>query len=213
MKKALFICGGWSGHHPERIVELFAADLQAAGLAPEIVTSFERLADSEYLKGFALIFPCWTMGSLTKEQERALVGAVKAGVGLGGMHGGMGDAFRGHLDYEWMTGGHFVGHPYVGDYTVRVTDPAHPIMAGLPASFPYRSEQYYMLVDPGIHVLAETDYVHEGRTVAMPVAWTKTWGAGRVFYNALGHQPEEFAEFPAARQLTVQGCRWAAGLL
>jgi len=213
MKNALFICGGWSGHHPERIVQLFAADLQAAGLVPEIVTSFDRLDDIEYLKGFALIFPCWTMGSLTKEQERALVGAVHSGVGLGGMHGGMGDAFRGHLDYEWMTGGHFVGHPYVGDYTVRVTDRVHPIMAGLPASFPYRSEQYYMLVDPGIHVLAETDYVHEGRTVAMPVAWTKRWGAGRVFYNALGHQPEEFTEFPAARQLTVQGCRWAAGLL
>lgn len=213
MKKALFICGGWDGHLPERIVQLFAADLQAAGLAPETITSFDRLADGDYLKEFALIFPCWTMGSLTKEQERALSEAVKSGTGLGGMHGGMGDAFRGHLDYEWMVGGHFVGHPYVGDYTVRVNDPGHPIMSGLPASFAYRSEQYYMLVDPGIQVLAETDYVHEGRTVAMPVAWTKAWGTGRVFYNALGHQPEELIEFPAARQLTVQGCRWAAGLL
>jgi scyllo-inositol 2-dehydrogenase (NADP+) len=52
------------------------------------------------------------------------VGAVHSGVGLGGMHGGMGDGFRGHLDYEWMTAGHFVGHPCVGDYTVRNTHAA-----------------------------------------------------------------------------------------
>jgi type 1 glutamine amidotransferase len=47
----------------------------------------------------------------------------------------------------------------------------------------------------------------------MPVAWVKTWGAGRVFYNALGHAPEEFVQFPAARTITVRGCLWAAGLL
>lgn len=212
MKKALFLAGGWEGHHPDRIVQLFAADLAAAGLEPEIVKSLEPLADTEALKRYALVFPCWTMGPLTPEQEKGLVAAVRAGVGLGGIHGGMGDAFRGRLDYEWMVGGHFVGHPHVGPYEVRVTDRDHPATAGLPSQFSYRSEQYYMLVDPGIHVLAETDYVYEGRTVTMPVAWTKSWGAGRVFYQSLGHQPEEFAEFPAARRLTVQGCLWAAGL-
>lgn len=212
MKKALFLAGGWEGHHPDRIVQLFAADLEAAGLAPEIVKSLDPLADAEALKAYALIFPCWTMGPLTPEQEKGLVAAVRAGVGLGGIHGGMGDAFRGRLDYEWMVGGHFVGHPHVGPYEVRVTDRAHPATDGLPARFAYRSEQYYMLVDPGIHVLAETDYVYEDRTVVMPVAWTKSWGAGRVFYQALGHEPAEFDEFPAARRLTVQGCLWAAGL-
>ena len=212
MKKALFLAGGWEGHHPDRIVQLFAADFEAAGLQPEIVKSLDPLADAAALQAYALIFPCWTMGPLTPEQEKGLVAAVRAGVGLGGIHGGMGDAFRGRLDYEWMTGGHFVGHPYVGDYSVRVVDRTHPATDGLPAQFAYRSEQYYMLVDPGIHVLADTEYVYEGRSVTMPVAWTKAWGAGRVFYQALGHQPEEFTEFPEARRLTVQGCLWAAGL-
>ncbi len=212
MKKALFLAGGWEGHHPDRIVQLFANDLEAAGLQPEIVKSLDPLADANALQAYALIFPCWTMGPLTPEQEKGLVAAVRAGVGLGGIHGGMGDAFRGRLDYEWMAGGHFVGHPYVGDYSVRVVDRTHPATEGLPAQFAYRSEKYYMLVDPGIHVLADTEYVYEGRSVTMPVAWTKAWGAGRVFYQALGHQPEEFTEFPEARRLTVQGCLWAAGL-
>jgi type 1 glutamine amidotransferase len=213
MKKALFLCGGWEGHQPEKIVQLFAADLAVQGLAPEIARTLEPLADAEALRAYALIFPCWTMGTLTDVQERGLVSAVRGGVGLAGIHGGMGDAFRGRLDYEWMVGGHFVGHPHVGDYTVRIVDWASPITGGLPASFAYRSEQYYLLTDPAVHVLADTAYVHAGRTVTMPVAWVKTWGAGRVFYNALGHAPEEFVEFPAARTLTVRGCLWAAGLL
>ncbi len=213
MKKVLFVSGGWDGHHPEKIVQLFADELRAHGLEPEITTDLASLEDGEKLKGYALIFPCWTMGALSNEQERALCAAVRAGVGLAGVHGGMGDAFRGRLDYEWMVGGHFVGHPHVGDYAVRVTDPASPITDGLPAEFAYRSEQYYLLVDPGVHVLADTSYRHDGRVVNMPVAWVKTWGAGRVFYNALGHHPDEFTQFPAARRLTVRGCLWAAGLL
>lgn len=212
MKKALFISGGWDGHQPEKIVQLFSSELQAHGLAPEIATTLEPLADAEKLESYALVFPCWTMGQLTNEQEKGLCSAVRSGVGLAGIHGGMGDAFRGRLDYEWMVGGHFVGHPHVGDYDVRVTDWASPITAGLPARFAYRSEQYYLMTDPGIHVLADTTYVHDGRVTQMPVAWIKTWGAGRVFYNALGHNPDEFTQFPAARRLTVQGCLWAAGL-
>lgn len=213
MKKALLFWGGWDGHHPEKIVHLFAKDLQQHGLETEIVPSLEILADPNALEKFALIFPCWTMGSLTQEQSAGLQKAVKGGVNLGGIHGGMGDAFRGDLDYEWMVGGHFVGHPHVGEYQVRITDPASPITAGLPGTFSYRSEQYYMLIDPGIHVLAETEYLYEGRACIMPVAWTKHWGKGRIFYSALGHEPEEFIQYPAARQLTAQGLLWAAGLL
>jgi type 1 glutamine amidotransferase len=213
MKKALFLCGGWEGHQPDKIVCLFADELQLHGLEPEIVTSLDALADEEKLKTYALVFPCWTMGRLSAEQEKSLCAAVRSGAGLAGIHGGMGDAFRGSLDFEWMVGGHFVGHPHVGDYTVRVVDRASPIAAGLPAGFVYSSEQYYLLVDPGVHVLADTAYAHEGRVVTMPVAWTKNWGAGRVFYSSLGHQADEFERFPAARRLTVQGCLWAAGLL
>lgn len=213
MKKVLFLSGGWNGHHPEKITRLFADELRARGLEPEIATSLDPLADAEKLKTFALVFPCWTMGKLTDEQERGLVAAVRAGVGLAGIHGGMGDAFRGRLDYEWMVGGHFVGHPHVGDYAVRVTDHTDPITKGLPDEFAYRSEQYYMLIDPAIRVLAETDYRHDGRVTRMPVAWKREWGAGRVFYSALGHAEEEFERFPAARELTVRGSLWAAGLL
>jgi len=213
MKKALLVGGGWEGHHPEKIVALFAEALRAHGFETEIESSLEVYANVERLKQFALIFPCWTMGQLTKEQSAGLQDAVKSGVGLGGIHGGMGDAFRGNTTFEWMVGGHFVGHPQVGDYTVAVKDLATPITQGLPAEFAFRSEQYYLLVDPGVQVLADTQYIYEGRRVTMPVAWIKTWGKGRVFYCSLGHQPEEFTAFPEAMTLSVQGLLWAGRAL
>ena len=213
VKQALFFAGGWEGHQPDRVVQRFVEELRSYGIASRVDNTLECLSNAAELARYDLIFPCWTMGQLTKEQAAALSQAVREGANLGGIHGGMGDAFRGQLEYEWMVGGHFVGHPYVGEYAVRVTDPEHPVTRGLPEEFGYRSEQYYMLIDPGVHVLAETDYVYEDRTVVMPVAWTKSWGRGRVFYSALGHLPEEFDEFPAALELAVRGLRWAAGAL
>ena len=210
MKKALFIAGGWDGHQPEKIVQLFSNDLRLAGFSTDIETSLDVLADLERLKTYDVISPCWTRGSLSKEQSAGLLAAVHGGVALAGIHGGMGDAFRGNIEYEWMVGGHFVGHPHVGDYTVRIKDFDSPITKGLPGSFAYQSEQYYLLMDPAVHVLAETEYVYEGRHCTMPVAWIRMWGQGRVFYSSLGHDPLEFEKFPEARTLTVRGLRWAA---
>jgi hypothetical protein len=150
------------------------------------------------------------MGTLKAEESAGLRDAVRAGVGLGGVHGGMGDAFRGDLAYEWMVGGHFVGHPHVGDYTVRVTAPEDGIMQGVPREFAYHSEQYYMMMDPAVRVLAETDYNHEGRTCVMPVVWTKMWGRGRVFYSSLGHEPVEFERYPHVLKMSLRGILWAA---
>ena len=213
MKKILFVAGGWDGHQPEKIAQYFSKELKTLEFESEIVTSLDVFSDEARLKSFDVISPCWTMGSLTKEQSQGLLAAIHSGCNLAGIHGGMGDAFRGNLDYEWMVGGHFVGHPHVGDYTVRIRDFASPITRDVPQIFPYYSEQYYMMIDPAVHLLADTDYVFEGCSCAMPVAWVRRWGAGRVFYSALGHAPEEFIKFPAAKRLTLQGILWAAGAL
>ena len=212
-QSVLLFWGGWDGHQPEKIAQLLASELAKHGLEPHLESSLDCLNDPEKLKTYGMICPCWTMGALSEAQSKALEEAVKSGVALGGIHGGMGDAFRGNLHYEWMCGGHFVEHPHVVDYTVRITDFANPITQGLPGSFAYHSEQYYVMVDPAIHVLADTEYHYEGRSITMPVAWGKKWGKGRVFYSSLGHTPEEFTQFPEALTLTVQGLLWAAGVL
>jgi type 1 glutamine amidotransferase len=154
------------------------------------------------------------MGAITGAQEQNLVSAVKAGAGLGGFHGGMGDAFRGALEYQWMVGGQFVAHPdNIKDYTVNIVRPSDPIVAGIP-DFKVRSEQYYMLVDPLNQVLATTVFKSVSAPwidgVVVPVVWKKLHGAGRVFYSALGHQVHEFADVPEQLDLTLRGLLWAA---
>lgn len=210
VRHALILAGGWAGHEPEKIAAVLATNLETAEFEVHISNDLSALDDAAGLLACDLIVPCWTMGSLTNEQTANLCAAVRAGTGLAGIHGGMGDAFRGNLDYEWMTGGHFVGHPHVGDYTVRRTTSSHEIMRDLPDEFPYTSEQYYMVIDPAIDVLAESIYTHEGRRIVMPVVWTKTWGSGRVFYCALGHAASEFERFPVMKEIVRRGFVWAS---
>ncbi len=209
-KAALIVWGGWEGHTPKDSAEVLAACLEEKGFRVSLEPSLSPLEEPRRLKRLDLIVPMWTMGALSEAQWRGLDKAVRSGVGLGGVHGGMGDAFRGHVEYEWMCGGHFVGHPHVGQYTVCLTGARSPITKGMKRRFKYHSEQYYMVVDPVVQVLAETPYRHEGRKVAMPVVWTKTWGKGRVFYSSLGHVAQEFIQYPEVLAMTVRGLLWAA---
>ena len=209
MKKALIFYGGWDGHDPEACATLFADELRKHDVEVTVSDHLDDLNDAETLKGYDLITPIWTMGEIEKESCDTLLNAVKEGTGFGGFHGGMGDAFRGNIEYEWAVGGLFVGHPHIGEYSVRLTEKQHPITEGLPVEFSYRSEQYYMLTDPGNDVLADTVYTHDGRRTVMPVVWTRTSGKGRVFYSALGHQAQEFHDYPEVKDMTVRGLLWA----
>lgn len=214
MKRALLFHGGWDGHEPKACAEYIAGELRAHHVDVTLSDSLHVLDDRKALASFDLIIPLWTMGEITRDQERNLVETVRAGTGLGGFHGGMGDAFRGALEYQWMVGGQFVAHPdNIRDYVVRITEPNDPIVAGL-GDFKVHTEQYYMLVDPANRVLAATTCSAESAPwisgVEMPVVWTKRHGEGRIFYSALGHRCHEFADVPAQRELTLRGLLWAA---
>jgi len=208
--KALIIYGGWDGHEPGPVSQVIQKALREKGLEVEMADKLDPLADAEKMAGVDVFIPIWTMGAIANEPWKGLRGAVKAGMGIAGFHGGMGDAFRANLDYQWMTGSQFVGHPHIGDYEVKIVDPSNPIVKGMKSPFPYKSEQYYMLVDPGVHILGTTLYQYDGREITMPCIWTKTLGKGRVFYSALGHCAKEFADYPAVLDMTVRGILWAA---
>ena len=213
MKSALFVCGGWEGHEPEKCARLFAPFLEKNGYDVEISTTLDSYLDAEKMRSLDLIVPIWTMGSITEEQERGLVGAVEGGVGLAGWHGGMADAFRESINYQFMVGGQWVAHPgNIIEYRVNVVDHEDPVTAGL-GDFMMRSEQYYMHVDPSNKVLATTTFSGEHvpwiEGNVMPVVWKRKWGRGRVFYSSLGHVAEDF-EVPEARTLVERGMLWAS---
>lgn len=208
--KAFIFYGGWDGHTPKEAAELVSSKLQEKGFDVISENKLDRLNDLQFLESMNLIVPVWTMGTLSNEQTKNLSTAVRNGVGLGGFHGGMGDAFRGNIEYEWMVGGIFTGHPYVGKYIVDLVSSENTITKGMKKSFEYESEQYYMLTDPGNNILATTMYELNGNQITMPVIWTKTWGKGKVFYSALGHTAEELTKNPAVPDMTIKGMLWAA---
>lgn len=210
-KRALIFWGGWDGHTPEQSAGVVKSLLEVHGVAVTVAQGPKVLAESE-LTQYDLIVPMITMSTIEKDEIAALLAAVKAGAGLAGFHGTMGDSFRNETEYQFMVGGQWVSHPgNIIDYTVNVTKPDDAVMAGI-GDFAYRSEQYYMHVDPSNEVLATTTFSGEHLDfidgVTMPVVWKKKYGTGRVFYSSLGHQFGEF-DVPAMRTIFERGALWA----
>jgi len=111
MKRALMVRGGWEGHEPRQVSEIMAKALRGSGFEVEVAETLDALKDGATLKKLDLIVPIWTMGSIQRDQLQPLLEAVKSGVGIAGVHGGMGDAFRQETEYQYMVGGQWVAHP------------------------------------------------------------------------------------------------------
>ncbi len=219
MKKALIVWGGWDGHQPKEVAQIFANILRDdLKFRVEVEDSLDAFINQD-LKSFDLIVPIWTMGEITNEQFQPVDEAVQSGVGLAGCHGGMCDSFRQNTQWQFMTGGQWVAHPGNDEveYSVRPAKgkKRNPLVKNID-EFQVRSEQYYLHVDPAVQVLAVTemptaDGPHTGNgKFDMPVVWTKKWGEGRVYYNALGHQADLFDLIPEAREMMKRGFKWAA---
>jgi type 1 glutamine amidotransferase len=212
MREALIVWGGWSGHEPEQGAKIVAEMLEGDGFKVYVENTTEAFADPA-IKDLSPIVPIYTMSKIEKEEVQNLTKAVEIGVGLAGYHGGMCDAFREAVDYQFMCGGQWVAHPgNIIDYRVDITRPDDPVMQGI-KSFPYRSEQYYMHVDPTNEVLATTTFTGEHASwikgAVMPVVWKRRHGKGRVFYSSLGHVSKEF-EVPEMKMILHRGLLWAA---
>lgn len=210
-KKVLFVWGGWNGHEPDKCRDIFVPWLESEGAVVTVSNTLDSYVNLD-LKSFDLIVQTWTMGTITGPQEKALLEAVKSGVGIAGWHGGLGDSFRNNTEYQFMVGGQWVAHPGgVIDYSVKITNKKDPVTKGL-ADFNMHSEQYYVHVDPNVKVLATTTFDDKnaswiGGTV-IPVVWKKQYGKGRVFYSSLGHVASDF-NVPQAIEIQKRGIRWA----
>lgn len=216
MKKALIVWGGWDGHEPKQVGELFAGLLDAEGFDVTVSNSLDSFDDGDALKELDLIVPIWTMGELSNERAEKVSEAVANGTGMAGCHGGMCDAFRNNVLWQFVTGGNWVSHPG-GDgvkYMVNIKNSSSPLTEGI-EDFEVASEQYYMHVDPAVEVLATTRYPvfrwyhSSNREVDMPVVWTKRWGLGRVYYTTLGHHAD-IMEMKGPKELMRRGFVWAA---
>ena len=207
-KRALVVRGGWEGHVPVPASDRYGKVLRESGFEVTLSDSLDSYLDEARLAATDLVVQCWTMGTITSRQADGLSRAVRSGTGFAGWHG--------EPLYSLVTGGQFVYHPrgFVR-YQVRpVADRAdHPVLAGVEA-FTLTTEQYYVHVDPGIDVLAVSDFVADPAYpdlagVVMPVTWTRRWGRGRVFVTTIGHSVSDL-EVPQVDAMIRAGMAWAA---
>ncbi|MDR1277251.1 MAG: ThuA domain-containing protein [Treponema sp.] len=217
-EKALILCGGWDGHEPKLITERFKKFLESENFEVSVEETVAVLEDKERLMAQDLFIPIWTMcnENLPKPFFEPLAEAIGSGVGLAGCHGGMCDAFRNNVLWQFITGANWVAHPGCDGvkYRVNITARSNPLAEGI-KDFDVSSEQYYLHVDPANEVLATTrfptvNWYHAANgEVDVPQVWTRRWGHGRVYYNALGHHNDVF-DIPEAWELMKRGILWAA---
>ena len=142
----------------------------------------------------------YTSGELPmgEAQRAALLDFVRSGRGFVGVHSAT-DTFYTWPDYLDLVGGYFNGHPWHQPVTIEVVDPGDPLVDFLGNSlqvedeiyqisdFDYGGSRVLLRLDPGSVDLGRTG-VHQ-RFYGWPLAWTRRYGEGRVFYTALGHEP------------------------
>ncbi len=193
MKKALIVYGGWDGHDPLGVSNVFKTMLEAEGYSVELSDTLAVYADNKKLKGMDLIIPHWTMGELDLDQLESVLDAVASGVGIAGCHAGLCDAFHDRPDWQWMAGAQFVSHPGGQhlDYTVNITSNTSIITEGV-KDFSVSSELYYLQVDPAVEVLATTRVpVGNGPFVPMDhVNVNRDFGFGEWLFDGKKEQQE-----------------------
>jgi len=160
----------------------------------------------------------YTTGELpmSDDQKQAFIGFIKSGKGFLGFHSAT-DTFYKWADYGDMIGGYFDGHPWHQQVTIRVEDKQHPATRHLGDSFTLNDEiyQFRNFSRDRVHVLLSLDTssvdlkkngVH--RTDGdFALAWCRSYGKGRVFYTALGHEPAVWQD-ERFQKLVVGALQW-----
>jgi uncharacterized protein len=188
-----------------------------ATFSPEILARFD-----------AVVFNNVSGDVFTPEQRSAFKGFLEKGGGFVGIHGSGGD-----FSYAWdwyvndLIGAQFKGHPMDPQFqkaTVRVEDKTHPATATLPESWERTDEWYSFEKSPrreGFQILATLDESTYSPVMKMmwgstdlrmgkdhPIIWAHCIGKGRVFYSALGHTNESYAE-TEFKALLAGAAKWA----
>ena len=226
-KKVIYVYGGMDGHSPKESVDFFVPILEKEGAIVKVFNNFSVYEDEKLMKEADLIIQVFTDAfssdpRMNENQFKGLRNALINGTGFAGWHGGLADSSPNPL-YHFIVGGDFVSHPgelkdmKTAEYEVKIHDKQDYITNGVSDFKITNSEQYYMMIDPNVKVLAVSEFKlnnwqtneNEIKGSFMPVIWKKNFGKGRVFYSSLGHYLREF-EIPEVLTIQMRGFRWAS---
>jgi uncharacterized protein len=151
-----------------------------------------------------------TSGELPLPDRAALLSFVRQGGGFAGTHSAT-DTLHSWPGFKRLIGAEFLRHGAVQDGRLVVTRRRHAITDGLPRSFG-QTDEFYEFTDPlprhtRVLVRLDPDSVSDEMGESLPLVWARRFGAGRVFYDALGHTRESWSE-RTHRRILARGIRW-----
>lgn len=177
-----------------------------------MVTEDLSTISTSSLSSYDVLVFALTSGELefSSAQRAAITEFVSGGRGFVGIHSAS-DTSYGWPDYGRLVGAYFKEHPWTQQGTVIVENQAHPATLGLGERFTLLEEFYTFEENPRgrVQVLLRLDPVSVGSAGDYPLAWVQSVGAGRAYYNALGHFSETWTDQRFQRQL-IGAIRWAA---
>ena len=176
-------------------------------IAADFSQDYDVLTDG--LSGYDTVLFYTDVGELSSAQEDGLLSYIRTGGGFFGLHTAAA-SFRESEGYHGMLNGFFDGHSPYMDFTVNVSDNAHPITEGL-GDFAVTDELYYLKHNPAAsqHLMHAYD---ETKAETHVMAFHHRYGEGRVFYFALGHDMAVL-ENPSFQRVICRGALWAGNRL
>lgn len=218
--KVLIIWNDTIPHKGSDKAKIWEEVLLRDGFDVESVPSTYPICDPARLRTYSLIVMGWSEGMIIPEQGVNLIRAVGFdGVGMAGYHE-MATAF-GDRGWHFLFGTYMVAHPGLAadgekhDYIVHVTKPDDPIMRGITDFEVQATEQFYVLTDGDNfnEVLADTKMACSDYPwivgASSPVAFKRRFGAGRIFYQSVGHFAKDFQNENVFK-IMHRGMLWAA---
>ena len=184
------------------------------------ITRDASILTADTLKRYdAIVF--YTTGELpmNAEQQTAFLQFIRNGGGFVGIHSAT-DTFYDWPEYGELIGGYFDNHPWRKEVSVHVEDRDHPATSHLAARFKINDEiyQFKHWSRDRVNVLMSLDTqsvdttkdsVHRNDN-DFALTWSHSYGEGRVFYTALGHE-EAVWQDDRFQRLIVNGIVWAIG--
>jgi len=225
-KKLLYVTTAGTFAHASRplsreVVRKMGVD---SGRFEATVTDSPDLITPEGLQKFdGVLF--YTQGDLetsplSKDNREALIQWIKDGHAFIGVHSAS-DTYKDWEPYWEMLGGTFNGHPWNADnpaIQVDVEDPSHPAAQPIPEGWEIQDEIYqFRNYDRArVHVILsmnEASIQGKGNRPDQDyaLAWCRDHGQGKVFYTALGHREDVWANSTYQAHL-LGGILWAFGL-
>ena len=134
-----------------------------------------------------------TSGELPLPDRDGFLNWIAQGKAFIGIHSAT-DTFHKWPAYQQMLGGEFEHHGAQTGATIRVANPAHPATEGLGAEWKLEREEIYEFKNYDREKVDELLVLDrnptDGTPGHFPLAWTKSYHKGRVFYSALGHRED-----------------------